>query len=81
MPIGAVHGDTQRSTVAFHQQAAFHTGFAAVGGVSPDLIPPNRDLPAAPSAACHVQATPPNTSHSATSSAQMVANMTPRVTS
>lgn len=74
MPVGAVHGRTQRSAVALHHQAAFHTGFATVRGVGAAAIPPNRDLPVAPSAACHSQLTPPNSSHSRTRSAQMAVN-------
>ena len=37
-------------------------GFPLVGGVPPNGIPPKRALPIAPSADCHSQSTPPNSS-------------------
>ena len=55
-----LHGDCHP------QETALGTSLATVRRVGPNQVPPKRALPMAPSAACHSQSTPSNSSHPST---------------
>ena len=67
MHIGAGDHHRQRPARRLDQQAALHPALAAIGGIAAEEVPPSRALPIAPSAACHSQSTPPNSSQRSTS--------------
>src|SRR3954453_1784960 len=52
----------KRPSVGLYQNAPFYPVLAPLGGIGPNEAPPKRPLPIAPSAACHSQSTPPNSS-------------------
>src|SRR4051794_32338369 len=65
------HNQRKWPAIGLDQEASLHAVLAPVGGIRTDEVPPKRALPIAPSAACHSQFTPPNSSHSSTSAAQI----------
>src|SRR5829696_7806285 len=56
--VGAGDHHRQEAAVLVDEDAALHPGLAAVGGVAPDGVPPERALPMLVSSACHAQVTP-----------------------
>ncbi len=60
VPIRASHHDCKRATRGFGQDAPFGPSFSPVSRVAAYLIPPDRALLIAVSAACHSQSTPPS---------------------
>src|SRR3954447_3173186 len=62
--VGSSHNQRKWPAIGLDQEASLHAVLAPVGGIRTDEVPPKRALPIAPSAACHSQFTPPNSSHS-----------------
>lgn len=69
--VGARHDHAQRSATGLDDHTAFGAVFRTIRGVGTDMVPPKRALPIAPSALCHRQSTPSNSSQSLTSVAQI----------
>ena len=59
-------GWNQGAALSIHKETALGTSLATVRRVGPNQVPPKRALPMAPSAACHSQSTPSNSSHPST---------------
>ena len=69
--LGIVHvcsrnHNAQGAALSIHKETALGTSLATVRRVGPNQVPPKRALPMAPSAACHSQSTPSNSSHPST---------------
>ena len=64
--VGSGNHNAQWAALSFHKQAPLAASLAAIRWVGSNQIPPKRALPMAPSAACHSQSTPPNSSHCST---------------
>lgn len=69
--LGIVHvcsrnHNAQGAAVSIHKETPLGTSLATVRRVGPNQVPPKRALPMAPSADCHSQSTPPNSSHPST---------------
>lgn len=75
--VGAGDEHRDRTTVGFGQNTAFCSVFRTIGGIRPDIVPPKRALPIAPSMLCQDQSTPPSSAQALTSNPQMRSN-TPR---
>ena len=58
--------NAQGAALSIHKETALGTSLATVRRVGPNQVPPKRALPMAPSAACHSQSTPSNSSHPST---------------
>ena len=69
--VRTVNHCSERTTVFLDDHATFRTRLAAICGISARFFPPKRALAMAPSAACHVQLTPPRSSHSTTRAAHI----------
>jgi hypothetical protein len=69
--VGTGHNHAQRPPVGLDDQTALGAVFRTIRGVGTDMVPPKRALPIAPSALCHRQSTPSNSSQSLTSVAQI----------
>ena len=72
--IGASDHHRKRAAMALDQEGALHATLRAVGRVRPDMAPPFRALPIAPSAACHPHSTPSRSSHRSIRTAQSCSN-------
>ena len=79
MNVGSRNHNAQRATLSIHKETPLDTSLATVRRVGPNQVPPKRALPMAPSAACHSQSTPPNSSHPSTR-APHIRPKTPRST-
>ena len=64
--VGSGNHNAQWAALSFHKQAPLAASLAAIRWVGSNQVPPKRALPMAPSAACHSQSTPPNSSHCST---------------
>lgn len=62
MHVRSGYHHAQRAAVSFDNQATLGSILAPIGGVPPDVAPPKRAFPIAPSALCHCQSTPPSSS-------------------